>query len=522
MVSLREAIPSLLGAGESEAKKAMGSMAEENLAGTLCRHDVEVQGNLDREITGVQYDSRKVAAGNVFVCISGLKADGHDFAAMAVAKGAAALVVERFLELPVTQVKVKNSRRALGPMAASFFGNPADKLRMFGVTGTNGKTTVTYLLEHLFVRAGQRVGLIGTLGARIGDAGFPGSRTTPEASDLQELLAEMVSRKANCAVMEVSSHALDLHRVAGCEYDVAVFTNLTQDHLDYHKTMDEYLAAKGKLFQSLGQGARKQGRKLAVINADDAAAEKLLALTQVKAVTYGFASNADYRAVNVVNLPSGVELEVEYPGGRIGLKLKTPGLFTVYNGLAALAVGIEEGLHPEFVAGALSEVKGVPGRFEPVAGGQPFAVIVDYAHTPDSLENVLKTAREFAAGRIITVFGCGGDRDRGKRPVMGEIAARLSDLAVVTSDNPRTEDPASIITDIKAGIEQVTGEYLIEPDRRDAIMLACSRAKAGDLVLIAGKGHEDYQEINGQKFPFDDRVVARECLGRLGYGKTNP
>jgi len=520
MVSLREAIRGPAEPDESGLKKAINSM--EDLAAVLSGFEVEVRGSLELEISGVQYDSRKAGPGNLFVCIPGLKADGHKFAGMAVERGAVALVVERFLDLPVTQVKVKDSRGVLGPLAASFFGRPASRLRMIGVTGTNGKTTVTHLIEHIFAKVGKRFGLIGTLGARIGEVEFPGSRTTPEASDLQELLDVMVSREAVGAVMEVSSHALDLHRVAGCEYDVAVFTNLTQDHLDYHKSMEEYLAAKGKLFASLAQQGHKNGKKFGVINTDDPASSKLLAQTPVRAVTYGVREKADYRAFNLQNQATGVKFDVEYPGGQVRLNLKTPGMFTVYNALAAFAVGVEEGLAPELVALALAEVQGVPGRFERVEGGQPFSVIVDYAHTPDGLENVLKTAREFTRTRIITVFGCGGDRDRSKRPVMGELAARLSDLAVVTSDNPRTEDPLAIIADIKVGVNKVTDHYLEVPDRQQAILQACSFAGPGDLVLLAGKGHEDYQEINGIKYPFDDRVVARECLGRLGYGRTNP
>ncbi len=517
MVTLRKVITGLLALGETELKKATDEMDSDNLVSLLSARGIEVRGSLDGEVTGVFYDSRQAGPGGIFVCIPGLQADGHDFAAKAVERGAVALVVERFLDLPVSQVKVKDSRSILGHLAAFLWDWPAGKLRVCGVTGTNGKTSVTHLIEHILARSGRTVGLIGTLGARIGEAEFPGSRTTPEASDLQELLAEMVRRGAGYAVMEVSSHALDLHRVAGCEYDAAVFTNLTQDHLDYHKSMEQYLTAKGKLFQCLGQGGRKTGRKYAVINADDAAAEQLKAWTGVNSVTYGLRSEADYRAINVDNHPSGVEFDVQFPGGQVQLKLKTPGMFTVYNALASFAVGMQEGLEPEFISSALAEVKGVPGRFELVEGKQPFSVIVDYAHTPDSLENVLNTAREFARGKLITVFGCGGDRDRSKRPVMGEIAARLSDLAVLTSDNPRSEDPMAIIRDVKQGMDRVTRGYLTESDRHQAIMLACSKAASGDIVLIAGKGHEDYQEINGNKLPFDDRAVAKECLGRLGW-----
>jgi UDP-N-acetylmuramoyl-L-alanyl-D-glutamate--2,6-diaminopimelate ligase len=504
MVTLREAIHALV------APQAEGSTIS-----------FETIGDLDLQFSKVCYDSRQVEQGSLFVCIPGLKSDGHDFAAQAVSRGAVALIVERFLDLPISQVKVKDARQTLGVVAAALYNQPAQLLRMCGVTGTNGKTTVTHLIEHIMAYVGKRPGIIGTLGARIGETEFPGSRTTPEASDLQQLLGEMVRCGCDYAVMEVSSHALDLHRVAGCEYDVAVFTNLTQDHLDYHNTMEEYLAAKAKLFATLGKGSIKVGKKFAVINGDDPAAEKLLSVTSVNAVTYGLTSNANYQARELQNRVSGVEFDVVYPGGVEHLKLKTPGRFTMYNALAAFAVGVEEGLDPTQVAAALAELNGVPGRFELVNEGQPFNVVVDYAHTPDGLENVLKTAREFVAGRIITVFGCGGDRDRTKRPLMGALSAKYSELSIITSDNPRSEQPGQIIAEIERGFAGLASEYLTEPDRRTAIQLACSKAEPGDIVLIAGKGHEDYQLVNDQVLPFDDRLVARECLRGLGYGKAN-
>lgn len=523
MVSLRKVVSSLLDFDNNVTREAKENMVNSSmdLAELLRDINVDVKGSLDVEITGVAYDSRRVKPGYVFVCITGLQADGHSFAAQAVEHGAKALVVDRFLDLPVTQIKIKDTRRGLGLLAAAFYGWPAQKLRVCGVTGTNGKTTVTHLIEHILNYSGRNTGLIGTLGARVGGSEFPGNRTTPEASDLQELLARMLECQAEYAVMEVSSHALDLHRVEGCEYDIAVFTNLTQDHLDYHKTMEEYLAAKTKLFVSLNQDSHKTGRKYAVINMDDPAAGQLKAQTTVKTFTYGINQPADYHAVNILNRPEGVSFDLLFPGGQVSMNMKTPGLFSVYNTLAAFTVGSQEGLEPELIARVLSEVQGVPGRFEPVRGNQPFGVIVDYAHTPDSLENVIRTARQFAKGRIITVFGCGGDRDRSKRPVMGHIAANLSDLAIVTSDNPRTEDPLQIIADIKPGLAEITPDFLVEPDRREAIRLALNKASDEDIVIIAGKGHENYQEINGKKHFFDDRVVAREYLEELGYGTNN-
>ncbi len=525
MVTLREAIEGLSVTGsENIVKEATSLMYTGDLAGlTQPLHNlgVETRGDLAVQFSQVCYDSRQVKPGSLFVCIPGLKSDGHAFAEQAVSRGAVALIVERFLDLPVSQLKVNNARQALGRAAAALYDRPADRLRMCGVTGTNGKTTVTHLIEHIMARTGNTPGIIGTLGARIGSDQFPGKRTTPEASDLQELLAEMVNRGCTYAIMEVSSHALDLYRVEGCEYDVAVFTNLSQDHLDYHLTMQDYLAAKTKLFSSLGGETKKSGKKFAVINGDDPVAVQLLALTPVRAVTYGTTPGVDYRARAIRNQVNGVEFEVLFPGGVQRLKLKTPGRFTVYNALAAFAVGVEEGLAPAKVAAALAEIDGVPGRFELVDEGQPFSLVVDYAHTPDGLENVLKTARDCVEGRVLTVFGCGGDRDRTKRPIMGAMAAKYSDLSIITSDNPRSEQPEAIIAEVEGGFAGSTSEYISVPDRRAAILLACSKARAGDIVLIAGKGHENYQLIKDQVLPFDDRRVARECLRRLGYGKTN-
>lgn len=476
-------------------------------------------GNLEIPINGIYYDSRQVRPGGLFVAIPGLRTDGHLFLEDAVRRGAAAVVVERRDTVPggVAWLLVPHSRRALGDLAAAFYDYPASAMRLFGVTGTNGKTTTTHLISAVLEAAGTPTGLIGTVGIRLADTWMPAARTTPEASDLQELLAAMRQRGLKAAVMEVSSHALELERVRGCAFDVGVFTNLTQDHLDFHSDMQSYLAAKAKLFRLLAP--ERPGKQYAVLNADDPASKELARVTRVPVFTYGVKKEADVRAENVSLAATGASIELCWPAGRTRLELKLTGLFNVYNVLAAWTVGWQEGLAPELVASALAQVAGVPGRFERVEAGQNFTVIVDYAHTPDGLANVLQAARSLTKGRLIVVFGCGGDRDRGKRPQMGAIAARYSDLALITSDNPRSEDPERIIDDILVGFLAVRQDrYLVEPDRYKAIALALEEARPEDLVLIAGKGHETYQILADRVIPFDDRQVAREILERRGYG----
>ncbi|WP_047810787.1 UDP-N-acetylmuramoyl-L-alanyl-D-glutamate--2,6-diaminopimelate ligase [Desulfosporosinus acididurans] len=479
-------------------------------------NDVKVQdssGDTEVLIKGIAMDSRRVKEGELYACVPGFKVDGHDFAAAAVKSGAAALLVERFLPLEVPQVKVASVRQAMGPIAAVIYGFPSERLELIGVTGTNGKTTITYLIEKIASHQKQKAGIIGTLGARIDGREIPGDRTTPEAIEVQKLLGEMVSEGVSVAVMEVSSHALDLGRVAGCEFDVGIFTNLTQDHLDYHKTMEEYLNAKSKLFANL-KGEKQP--KFSILNGDDPAFLKLVKVSSAPVVSYGIHNQeADYRAEYVQVTADGVLFKVRFEGKIQDITYATPGFFSVYNALAAFVWGVERGYDPKDVAEALAEIPGVPGRFESVRCGQPFQVIVDYAHTPDGLENVVRTARDFTQGKLITVFGCGGDRDRGKRPLMGRVASQESDFLIVTSDNPRTEDPQLIIQEILQGIS--TTDYLALPDRREAIEKACHMAKPGDTVLIAGKGHETYQIFGTEVHPFDDREVARESLRRLGY-----
>lgn len=474
---------------------------------------ISSSGDSNTIIHGITMDSRQVQPGDIYACVPGANVDGHDFAEQALKKGAAALLVERIQPLEAPQIEVKHVREVMGKIAANIYDHPSQRLEVIGVTGTNGKTTITHLVERIALKEGKKVGLIGTLGARIAGREIPGSRTTPEAIDLQKLQAEMVEEGVELAVMEVSSHALVLGRVNGCEFNSGIFTNLTQDHLDYHKTMEEYLEAKSRLFSGL-MGSKQA--KVGVINGDDPAADTLVKISAAPAVTYGVkAEKLDYRADEVELTVEGVRFNVHFKGKSQRVQYATPGMFSVYNALAAFTWAVESGRDPMLVAEALGEIQGVPGRFESIRSGQPFQVIVDYAHTPDGLENVLRTAREFTEGRLITVFGCGGDRDKGKRPKMGSIAADLSDFVLVTSDNPRTEEPREIIKDILVGVTGV--EYTALENRREAIESACRLAKAGDTLLIAGKGHEDYQIIGKEVFPFDDREVAREALRRLGY-----
>jgi UDP-N-acetylmuramoyl-L-alanyl-D-glutamate--2,6-diaminopimelate ligase len=457
------------------------------------------------EVTALAYDNRRVTPGTAFFCVRGFTRDGHDFAADAVARGAVALVVDRPLGLGVPEVVVDDVRAAMAPAAARLHGDPTATLRTIGVTGTNGKTTSAYLVRALLEAAGHQTGLLGTVTSIIGGAEHEVARTTPEAIDLQATLAAMRAAGDSHCVMEVSSHALALGRADAIHWAAAIFTNLTQDHLDFHPTMEEYFAAKCRLFV--------EGRpRVAVVNVDDPYGARLaaeLAGRVPELVTVGIdREDADLRATGIEVAFTGST----FSAGGLDLRSPLPGRFNVMNVLGAVAAVRALGVDDATIVAALPEAGRVPGRFEPVDEGQDFAVLVDYAHTPDSLENVLMAARPLTAGRLISVFGCGGDRDRGKRPQMGAISARLADETIVTSDNPRSEDPSAIVEEIVAGIaDRSTTEAIV--DRHAAIEHAIARARAGDVVVIAGKGHEQGQEFeDGRKLPFDDVGVAREAL----------
>lgn len=492
---------------------------------------VEAEGHEARldaiEITGVAFDSRRVQPGFLFVCIPGFQSDGHDFAQSAVQSGAVCLVVERMLEsIPgnVVQIKVDDARAVLGHLAARFFDFPASKLATVGITGTNGKTSTAFLCETVLRHADQAPGLIGTIRAKVGEEERKVQNTTPESSDLQELLSDMVDAGNRSVVMEVSSHALALHRVAGIPFDVAVFTNLSQDHLDFHSSMDEYFETKMKLFTGLGQDWSRPAPPYAIVNYDDPRAEEVLSRLKVPYITYGFREGAHIQAVDLKYGPEGSRFVVKTPVGDSDVFLRLAGAFNVSNALAAIGVGLARRVELDDIVSSLAALDGIPGRFELVREGQDFTVLVDYAHTPDGLENVLMAARDVTIGRLISVFGCGGDRDVAKRPLMGEVAARLSDRVFITSDNPRSEDPDHILQEIERGVQKVGDQvdYLKEVDREAAIAAAIRAAKPGDTVVIAGKGHERVQVFADHKIVFDDRDVARRVIcARLGKVQRN-
>ncbi|MGE5590945.1 MAG: UDP-N-acetylmuramoyl-L-alanyl-D-glutamate--2,6-diaminopimelate ligase [Bacillota bacterium] len=483
-----------------------------------------VDGLASLDVSALSYDSRSVAPGSLFVAIRGLVTDGHRFVDDAVRAGAAAVMVQEEVPVPdsVVRVMVPDTREALALASSAFYGHPSKKLRLIGVTGTNGKTTTTYLIRAILRARGFKVGLIGTVKSLIEDEEIPAGRTTPESLDLQALFARMVAAGCDYVVMEVSSHALDLKRVAACEFDAGVFTNLTQDHLDYHGTLENYLAAKARLFRMLGTtyaGRPKAGPKVAVLNQDDPASAELRAVTQVPVMTYGIDQPADLTGSDLDVALDGVRYEVHSPRGRARVNLSMSGRFNAYNSMAAIAVGLAEGVPLDLCIRALEGVPGVPGRVEGVSLGQPYSVLVDYAHTPDGLENVLRAAREMTSRRVIVVFGAGGDRDRTKRPIMGRLAAQLADYAVITSDNPRSEDPEAITAEIEAGVTALASHapYEVLVDRAEAIQRAVELAEAGDVVVIAGKGHETYQIFRDRTIHFDDReVAARAIRRRLG------
>lgn len=479
-------------------------MGKARAADWLKRVGFRVVGDPGVRVSGVAYRSDRVTPGDVFFCIKGLAADGHDFAQDAVSRGAVALVVERELPLEVTQFVVPDSRVALAIAAAARWGDPGSEVAVFGITGTNGKTTTTYLLDSILREAGMRTGVIGTVETRIGDERIPASRTTPESADLQELLASMRDAGVQACCMEVSSHAIDLHRVDGIDFAAVGFTNLTQDHLDYHRTIDEYFAVKKRLFTHHAARAR-------VIDMDTDHG-RLLAIEVGDALTVGRHDKADVRAVDETASATGTEFTLVTGDESARVRLPLAGAYNVSNALMAAGCALAVGIPFDTVCGGLARAPQVPGRLERVSGDVPFTVVVDYAHTPDSLEKAIEAVRGFAEGRVITVFGCGGDRDPAKRPLMGRAAAALSDIVIVTSDNPRSEEPLAIIADIERGMLAGTAECFIEPDRRTAIRRAIRIARPGDVVLIAGKGHEDYQIFADRTVHFDDREEAMEAM----------
>ena len=464
---------------------------------------VEVVGRAPVDVTDLAYDAREAGPGSLYFCIRGLRADGHDFAPEAVANGAVALVVQRPLEVPVPQLVVEDARRAMPLAADEFFGRPTEQLEVAGVTGTNGKTTTAFLLFAILAAAGRRPGLLGTIESRVGGERRPAIRTTPEAIDLQRTFREMLDAGDRSAAVEATSHGSELGRLDRVRFSALVFTNLTQDHLDFHGTLERYFDAKRRLFS--------EARPPAAVNVGDEHGRRLADELRGhnELLTFGLVDDAELRPQELELGPRGAHLRA----GGIELETRLRGRFNVENVLGAVAAARLLGIDDDAIAYGVRELRGVPGRFEAVDEGQPFAVLVDYAHTPDSLENVLRTARDLAQNRVICVFGCGGDRDRGKRPLMGRIATELADLTIVTSDNPRSEEPEAIIAEI---LEGTGSEAEVEPDRREAIARAVAEAGEGDVVVIAGKGHEQGQQFADRTIPFDDREVAREALRRLG------
>lgn len=469
-------------------------------------------GNID--VHKIEMDSRAVEKGDLFVCIKGFTVDGHDYIDQAVANGAAAILAEKAVETSVPVIVVKDTSQALAEAANAFYRQPTKEFSLIGVTGTNGKTTVTYLLEQIFQKHAQKTGVIGTIQTKIGEKVFPVNNTTPDALLLQRTFREMADAQVDTVLMEVSSHALDLGRVHGSDFDVAIFTNLSQDHLDYHKDMEDYLFAKSLLFSRLGNTFEAEKQKFAVLNADDPHSELLARSTAQHILTYACKQPADVTAEEINLAVTHTEFTLETPVGSIRIDSKLIGMFNIYNMLAASTAAIAKGVPLAVIKEALETIPGVDGRFEAVREGQPYAVIVDYAHTPDSLENVLLTIKEFAERKVYVVVGCGGDRDRTKRPLMAGIAVQYADEAILTSDNPRTEDPDAILADMTEGL--ATDNYTVIADRKAAIEHAIAIAEAGDIILIAGKGHETYQIVGHTKHDFDDRVIARQAIQSKG------
>jgi UDP-N-acetylmuramoyl-L-alanyl-D-glutamate--2,6-diaminopimelate ligase len=489
----------------------------------------KLKGETLKEIEGIAYHSRKVEKGFLFVAIRGLEFDGHQFIEEAVRKGAEAVLLEGEREIPGrTVISVPSSRQALAKISSNFYGNPSSQVGLIGVTGTNGKTTTTYLLESIFKKAGYAAGVIGTINYRFGQKMISAPNTTPESLDLQRILWEMVNEKISHVIMEVSSHGLDLDRVFGCQFDGVVLTNFASDHLDYHKTLQHYFESKRKLFSESLTRSEKT-KRFAVTNDDDPRGEEMVRGIDLPVIRYGLSSSCDVSADKVLSSFEGLSCRIKTPRGEFSVRSKLVGQFNLYNILAAVATCIGMDVPIQAIQEGVEGLKGVSGRFEKVENRKKINVIVDYAHTHDALERVLLGIRGIQSdGKIITVFGCGGDRDRIKRPLMGEVAGRLSDLAILTSDNPRKEDPLAIMDEVEKGLKRLPLEewhedkigpwrskkgYVKVSDRREAIRMAIRLAQPLDTVLIAGKGHEDYQIIGKKKIPFDDRAEAKKALG---------
>lgn len=479
-----------------------------------------VRGNQQLLIADITADSRSVKENSLFIALDGATVDGHDYIDKAIAAGAVAVIVSKSVQVSddICVITVDDTRQAMMDVVPYFFDYPANRMRMIGVTGTNGKTTTTHMIRHILKAQGHTVGVIGTVHIMIGDISYPINNTTPDVVDLQHILHQMVAEGVSHCVMEVSSHALELGRVAGVEFDTAVFTNLTQDHLDFHKTFENYLAAKCKLFEQVSGENQYKSNKGAVINIDDPYGERVIQKTTAPTITYSTHGIGSLNAAHINMSTKTSEYVVQYDGKSYSILMNTTGLFNIYNTLAAIGACIHEGISLEDIEQALRSFTSVPGRFELIEEGQDFAVVVDYAHTPDGLENILETAEAIKENRIIVVFGCGGDRDATKRPIMGRIAAEYGDVIYVTSDNPRTEDPVQIVKDVEVGVKKALRNgtsYEVIVDRREAIQKAIHEAKTGDIVIIAGKGHETYQILKDQTIHFDDREEARQALKEI-------
>lgn len=463
-----------------------------------------IQGNIDIKVSGIAFNSREVKPGDVFVCITGFKTDGHIYAQDALERGAVAVVAERELEdTAATVVIVENTRLALANMAAIYYDHPYKKFRLIGITGTNGKTTTTYLVKAVLENCGEKVGLIGTNQNMIGTTVIPSHHTTPDSLELMRLFDRMAQEEVDTVVMEVSSHSLALDRVAACGFDIGAFTNITQDHLDFHETMENYIAAKAQLFKMCRTG---------VLNMDDPAYEKMCASCDCDVLSYTTADGGNLTARNIDYRADGVGFDLCTDKKSVRIELAIPGKFSVYNALTAAGCCVAAGLSVEKIAKGLKSASGVKGRIEVVKTDTDYTVIIDYAHTPDGLVNILNAIRGFAKGRIVTLFGCGGDRDKTKRPQMGRIAGELSDFCIVTSDNPRSEEPLSIIEDILVGMQETNCEYTVIENRFDAIEFALDNAKADDIILLAGKGHEPYQILKDRTIVFDEREIVLKLI----------